>query len=47
VPFDPTHIRVPTTAVAANETAAVLAVDKQGCHPGVQQKRRVRLPLEY
>jgi hypothetical protein len=46
MPFDVGLIRVPTRTVAANETAALLAVDKQGCHPGVQQKRRVQLPLE-
>jgi hypothetical protein len=47
MPFDAAHIRVRTTTAAANETAALLAVDKQECHPGRQQRRQVQLPLEH
>jgi hypothetical protein len=47
MPFDAAHIRVQTTTAAANETAALLAVDKQGCHPAPQQRRQVQLPNEH
>lgn len=47
VPFEPSHIRIPTRTTAANETAALLAVDKQACRPEVRQERRIRLPQEH
>jgi hypothetical protein len=47
MPFDAAHVRIRTTTAAANETAALLAVDKQECHPGRQQKRAVQLPGEH
>jgi hypothetical protein len=46
-PFDAAHIRVATTTAAANETAALLAVDKQECHPARQQRHQVQLPNEH
>jgi hypothetical protein len=46
LPFREPYIEVPFRPVAYNETAALLAVDKHACHPGVRPAREVRLPLE-
>ncbi|MDB6091596.1 MAG: hypothetical protein JWN85_4380 [Gammaproteobacteria bacterium] len=46
-PFEAAHIRVPTTLAAANDTAALLAVNKHECRPDASQKRQVQLPYEH
>jgi hypothetical protein len=46
VPFQEPFLEVRTTPRAYNETAALLAIDKSACHPGVEPERAVRLPLE-
>lgn len=35
-PYDPSYIGVPTRAVAANSSAALLAVDQRACRPGTR-----------
>lgn len=47
VPFREPYLEVPVTVVTYNETAALLAVDKHACHPGVSTPQRVRLPTEH
>jgi len=46
MPFREPYIELQLKPVAYNETAALLAVDKKSCHPGVRPARKVRLPLE-
>jgi hypothetical protein len=46
VPFQEPFLEVPTTPVAYNETAALLAIDKNACHPGARSAQAVHLPLE-
>jgi len=46
LPFQEHYIEVPFRAIAFNETAALLAIDKQACHPGQTSTRKVRLPEE-
>jgi hypothetical protein len=46
VPYREDFIEIPTKPVAYNETAALLAVDKQACHPGAARPHAVRLPQE-
>jgi hypothetical protein len=38
MPYDAAFIRVPTTEVASNDTAALLAVDRQACGQGLDSK---------
>ena len=46
LPFREPYIEAPFEPVAYNETAALLRVEKQACHPGARPRRSVRLPLE-
>jgi hypothetical protein len=46
VPFQEPYIEVPFRAVAYNETAALLAVDRKSCRPGAGVRQKVRLPSE-
>jgi hypothetical protein len=46
VPFRKSYLEVPVTPVAYNETAALLAINKNACHPSARHAQAVRLPLE-
>jgi hypothetical protein len=46
MPYQENFLEIPTKAVAYNETAALLAVDKHACQPGVSPFRAVKLPQE-
>lgn len=47
LPVDVKLIGVPTRPVLANETAALVAVDKSACRSNLSVKRTVRLPTEH